>query len=157
MKSCRASHQADQVDFKHLAKSAHLEFAAPVDHRALRQHQHVEPVEGRLEILDRLGIADVELRVVEALEMRSLVRRIIGGGRAGAANMHARAPGAERLRDAVADAAGAGDHQDLLAAEIQFVHGTLDPLFSRGLTSLRIGASLVNLAVYDIFGEWTAA
>src|SRR5258708_23771546 len=90
MKFCRTRHQADQIDFKHLAKSAHLEFAAPVDHRALRQYQHVEPVEGRLEILDCLGIADVELRVVEALEMRSLGERIIGGGRAGAANMRAR-------------------------------------------------------------------
>src|SRR5437016_14632782 len=104
MKFCRASHQADQIDFKYFPKSAHFEFAAPVDHCALRQHQHVEPVERWLEILDRVGIADVELRVVEALEMRSLVRRIIGGGRAGAANMHARALGPERLCDAVTDA-----------------------------------------------------
>jgi hypothetical protein len=43
--------------------------------------------------------------------------------------MHARALGTERLRDAVADAAGAAHHQNLLAAEIQFVHRTLDALF----------------------------
>jgi 3-oxoacyl-[acyl-carrier protein] reductase len=41
--------------------------------------------------------------------------------------MDARAPGAERLRDAVADAAGAANHQHLLAAEIEFVHGALAP------------------------------
>jgi len=129
MKSCRASHQADQIDFKHFAKSAHFEFAAAVDHRALRQHQHVEPVERWLEILDRVGIADVELRVVQALQMRSLARRIIGGGRAGAADMHTRALGPERLCDAVTDAAGAAHHQNLLAPEIQFVHRILGPLF----------------------------
>ena len=50
-----AGHQAHQIDFQHFAKSVHLEFAAPVDHRALRQHQHVEPVEPRLEFLDRLA------------------------------------------------------------------------------------------------------
>ena len=54
--------------------------------------------------------------------MRTFVRRIIGGACAGAADCNARALGAERLRDAVADAAGAADHQHLLAAEIQFVH-----------------------------------
>src|SRR5260221_222432 len=102
MKFCRASHEADQIDFEHFPESTHLEFAAPVDHRTLRQHQHIEPVERGLEILDRLGIADVELRVVQALKMRSLVRRIIGGGRAGAADMHARTLGPERLRGAVA-------------------------------------------------------
>ena len=117
-----AGHQAHQIDFEHLAKAVHLEFAAPVDHRTLRQHQHIEPVERRLEILDRLGIADVEPRVIQAFEMRSLFGRIIRRGSAGAADMHARAPGAERLGDAVADAAGAADHENLLAAEIQFVH-----------------------------------
>src|ERR1019366_2905576 len=96
----------------------HLEFAAPVDHRALRQHQHIEAIERGLEILDRFSIADVELRVIEATELRSLARRIVGGGSAGAADLHARALGPERLRDAVADAAGAADHQNLLAAEI---------------------------------------
>ncbi len=54
--------------------------------------------------------------------MRAFGRRIIGGAGAGAADSDARALAAERLRDAVADAAGAADHQNLLAAEIQFVH-----------------------------------
>src|SRR5437879_7259133 len=67
-------------------------------------------------------MADVELRVIKALEVRSLARRIIGSGSTGAADMDARALGPESLRDAVADAAGAAHHQKLLAAEIQFVH-----------------------------------
>ena len=54
--------------------------------------------------------------------MRSFVGRIIGRARAGAADGDVRALGAEGLRDAVADAAGAADHQHLPAAEIQFVH-----------------------------------
>src|SRR6202011_1359026 len=90
--------------------------------RALRQHQHVESVERWLEFLDRSGIADVELRVIQALEGRSLARRIIGSRSAGAADMDARALSPESLRDAVADAAGAAHHENLLAAEIQFVH-----------------------------------
>jgi hypothetical protein len=36
--------------------------------------------------------------------------------------MYARALGPERLRDAVADAAGATNDKNLLCAEIQFVH-----------------------------------
>jgi hypothetical protein len=44
--------------------------------------------------------------------------------------MHARAPGAKRLRNAVADPAGAANHENLLAAEIQFVH-RIDPVFLR--------------------------
>src|SRR5207302_6241258 len=122
MTSGGAGHQADQIDFEHLAKSGQFEFAAPVDYRALRQHQHIEPIERWLKALDRLGIADVELRVIQALEMRSLAWRIIGSRSAGAANINARAFGTECLRDAVADAAGAAHHQNLLAAKIQFVH-----------------------------------
>ena len=122
MKFCRASHQADQIDFKYFAKSAHFEFAAPVDHRALRQHQHLQPIEAWLEFLNRTGIADVELRILQAVELRAVVRRIVMRAGAGAADMDARAPGAKGLGDAVADAAGAADHQRLLAAEIEIVH-----------------------------------
>ena len=122
MKSGRTGHQAHQIDFQHLAKAIHLELAAAVDHRALRQHQHIEFFERRLQCLDRLRLADVELEIIEAIEMRSFVRRIIDSATAGAADGDLRAPGAEGLRDAVADAAGAADHQHLLAAEIQFVH-----------------------------------
>ena len=129
-----------------ISKSGHFEFAAPVNHRTLRQHQHVEPVERRLEFLDRLGMADVELRVIKALEVRSLARRIIGSGSTGAADMDARALGPESLRDAVADAAGAAHHQNLLAAKIQFVHRAPSIVFQFVLTCLEIGASLVNLA-----------
>ncbi len=84
--------------------------------------------------------------------------RIIRRPRAGAADMDARAAVAKRLRDAVADAAGAADHQDLLAAEIELVHRCPPVILfscacsyrktcfgSAGLTCLRIGASLVNL------------
>ena len=124
----RARHQAHQVDFQHLAKAIHLEFAAAVDHRALRQHQHVELFERRLQGFDRLRVADVEPEIVEPFEMRSFVGRIVGGAGAGAADGDTRALGAEGLRDAVADAAGAADHQHLLAAEIQFVH-PCDPSF----------------------------
>ena len=100
-----AGHQAHQIDLQHLAKSGHLEFAALVDHRALRQHQHVEPVEGGLEILDRACVADIEPDVVETLEVRSFARQIVGGRCPRAAHGDARAVRAERLRDAVADAA----------------------------------------------------
>ncbi len=122
MEFAGASHQAHQIDLNHLAKPGHFEFAAAVDHRALRQHQHVQPVERWLEILDCVGVADIELRVFETLEARSLSWRIIGGGSAGAADMDLRAMGAERLCNAVADPAGAADHQNPLAAKIQFVH-----------------------------------
>jgi 3-oxoacyl-[acyl-carrier protein] reductase len=61
--------------------------------------------------------------------------------------MHARASTKERLGDAVADAAGTTDHENLLAAEIQFVHRARLPFFLAGLTSLGIGASVVNPAV----------
>src|SRR5216684_729805 len=102
---------------------------APVFHRTLRQHQHIEPTERRLEIFDRARVADVKLGVIETVEVRSLAWRIIGGGSAGAADMHACALGAERLCDAVADTAGAADHEDLLGAEIQFVHLSI-PFFA---------------------------
>src|SRR5258708_5528237 len=49
--------------------------------------------------------------------------------------MHARAFTTEGLRDAVADPAGAADHENLLAAEIQFVHRALDPLFHSSVLS----------------------
>jgi hypothetical protein len=42
--------------------------------------------------------------------------------------MYPRAPCAERSSDAVADAAGTANHQNLLAAEIQFVHRLASPL-----------------------------
>jgi len=96
-------------------RSPPSEIPAAVNHRALRQHQHVEPVERRLERVDRLRVADVELCVSEAFEIGALLGGIITRAGAGAADGNARAPGAERLRDAVADAAGAADHQHLLA------------------------------------------
>src|ERR1700730_6662290 len=150
MEFAGAGHQAHQVDFKHFAKSGHFEFAAPVDHRALRQHQGVEPVECRFEILDRAGIADVELGVIQALKMRSLAWQIIGGGSAGTADLHACALGPERLCDAVADAAGAADHQNLLAAEIHLVHRAPLDVLSLRLTSLGFSASLVNPTAHDV-------
>jgi len=91
-------------------------------HRALRQHQHVELFERRLESLDRLRLADVELKIIETFEIRSVVGRIVGSAGAGATDRDARTLGPEGVRDAVADTAGAADHQHLLAAEIQFVH-----------------------------------
>src|ERR1700730_16485420 len=122
MEFSRTCHQAHQVDFNHLAKSGHFEFAAAVDHRTLRQHQHIEPVERRLEILDRLGIADIELRVIQVLKLRSLGTRIMAGRTTSPADMDRRAFGAKGLRDAVADAATAADHENLLSAKVQFVH-----------------------------------
>src|SRR5258708_19975424 len=49
--------------------------------------------------------------------------------------MHARALAREGLRDAVADPAGAAARENLLAAEIQFVHRALDPLFHSSVLS----------------------
>jgi hypothetical protein len=54
--------------------------------------------------------------------MRALVGGIIGRGGAGAAHRDPGALATEGLRDAVADAARAADHQNLLAAEIELVH-----------------------------------
>ena len=56
MKLRGAGHQAHQVDFQDLAEALHLELAAPVDHRALRQHQYIQPLEGGTEIPDRPGV-----------------------------------------------------------------------------------------------------
>src|SRR5207248_9063771 len=100
-----AGHQAHQVDFQHFAESTHFEFATAINYRALRKHQHIEPIERGLKLLDRAAIADVELRVLQTLELRSFVHRIVSGGSPGTADMYARAPCAERLADAVADAA----------------------------------------------------
>src|SRR6185312_6677760 len=99
--------------------------AAPVEHRALRQHQDVEPVEGRTEVLDRLRVADVEPGVVETFQVRSLLGRIVGSAAARAIHRDLRAMATEGLRDPVADAAGTADHQHLLTAEIEFVHRAL--------------------------------
>src|SRR5689334_11330035 len=63
--------------------------------------------------------------------MRAVVRRIIRLARTRAADMNARAPRTKGLRDAVADAAGATDHQHLLAAEIELVHRARLPNFRR--------------------------
>src|ERR1700676_3213842 len=82
--------------------------------------------------------------------MRSLGRRIVGSARTRAADMNACALGPERLRDAVADAAGAADHQNLLAAEIQLVHRPPLNVLSLRLTSLGFSASLVNPTAHDI-------
>jgi hypothetical protein len=98
----RACHQAHQIDFHHLAKAIHQEFAAAIDHRALRQHEDVELVEGGVELLDRGGIADIELEILQAIEMRAVVRRIIRRLGASAADGDARAACAKRLCDAVA-------------------------------------------------------
>jgi hypothetical protein len=65
----RTRHQAHQIDFHHLAKTVHLEFAAAIDHRALRQHEDVERLEGGFEFLDCGGIADIKLRILQAVEM----------------------------------------------------------------------------------------
>jgi hypothetical protein len=70
--------------------------------------------------------------------MRSFVGRIVGSARAGAADGDIRALGAEGLRDAVTDAAGAANHQHLPAAEIQFVH-PCDPSLLGFSLSLRRG------------------
>jgi hypothetical protein len=118
----RAGHQAHQIDFEHPAKAVHFELAAPVDHGTLRQHQHVELFERRLELLDRPRIGNIELRIFEAMKIRSVAGEVIGGIGAGAADRDAGALAAKRLRDAVADPAGAADHQHLPAAEIKFVH-----------------------------------
>ncbi len=72
IKSGRARHQADQIDFQHMTKSRHFEFAAPVDHRPLRQHQHIEPVERWLKIFDRIGIVDVKLSVIQTRKIGTL-------------------------------------------------------------------------------------
>src|SRR5258708_25748663 len=122
MESRRASHQAHQIDFENLAKALHLELAAAIDHRALRQHQDVEGLEGWSKFFDLPGIADIDPEIVQAFEMRAFVRRIVRGVRAGAANRDACAMAPKRLCNAIADAAGAADHQNLPAAEIEFVH-----------------------------------
>ena len=115
MKFGGAGHQAHQVDFEHGAKAVHLKFAAPVDHRALRQYQYIELRQRRIELLDRTGIADIELEIVEPFQARAFFRRIIRSLGPRAADGDARALDAEGLRDAVADAGGAADHQHLLA------------------------------------------
>ena len=136
MESHRAGHQAHQIDFENLAKALHLELAAAIDHGALRQHQHVERLEGWREFFDLPGIADIEPGIVEAFEMRAFVRRIVRRVRAGAANRDACALSAKRLCNAVADAAGAADHQNLPAAEIEFVHALTRPCLSLALLLL---------------------
>ena len=74
MKSRRAGHETHQIDLDDLAETTHLEFAATIEHHALRQHEYVELIEGRLERLDRAGIADIELRINKAREIRTLFR-----------------------------------------------------------------------------------
>src|SRR6266404_3376213 len=91
-----------------MTKSRHFEFAAPV--------------ERWLKFFDRLGIVDVKLSVTQTRKVGTLAHGIVARAGAGAADMHARALGPERLRYAVADAAGATNDKNLLCAEIQFVH-----------------------------------
>src|SRR5262249_34981057 len=103
-------------------KARHLELAAAVEHRALCQHQHIEAIEIGIEAFDGVGVADVEPRVVEAAEMRAFFRAIVACRRARAAHGDAGAFLAEGLGNAVADAAGAADHENLLATEIELAH-----------------------------------
>ncbi len=122
MKFLRASHQAHQVDFHDLAKAIHLELGAFVEHRALRLHENVKPIEWKARRFDRLRGADVELGIVKAVEVGAVIFAIVGRQGAGAADMHDCAMGAKGLRDAVADPARAAHHQNGLAAKIKFVH-----------------------------------
>src|SRR6516162_6562785 len=122
MKSGGASHQADQVDFQHLAEARHLELATPVDHRTLRQHEHVEAIEIWIEAFDGVGVADVKPRIVKSAKTRAFLRRVVGGVYARAAYRNACALLAKGLRDPVPDAARAADHKNLLTAEIELVH-----------------------------------
>jgi hypothetical protein len=54
-------HQAHQIDLHHLAKAVHQKFAAAIDHRTLRQHENVEPVESGFEFFDCRRITHIKL------------------------------------------------------------------------------------------------
>src|SRR6266581_4264663 len=99
MKPCRARHQAHQIDLYDLAETAHLEFAAAIEHGALREHEHVEPTERRLERFNRTGIADIELRISKPRQIRTFLRRIFRRLSTRAANRDMRTLGAEGLCD----------------------------------------------------------
>ena len=72
--------------------------------------------------LDLGPVADVDLGVGEAVEVGALDAVVVGGLGPRAPDVHRRAALQEGVGDAVADAAGAADHQDGLLAEIEFVH-----------------------------------
>ena len=146
MEFAGAGHQAHQIDFEHLAKAVHLEFAAPVDHRALRQHQHVEPVEARLEILDRLGIA-------RRRAASNPARRDAIPPRANNRTPQARVPQtwtrAPLARKACAMPLPMPLEPPTTSTCLPLKSSSFIarlPLFLFGLTSLGIGASLVNAA-----------
>src|SRR5207245_8758840 len=123
-----------QIDLDDLAETTHLEFAAAIEHRTLREHEHIELIEGRLECLDRAGIADIELRISKTGEIGAFLRRIFRRPSTRAANRNMTALGAKGLRDAVADAAGPADDQHLLAREIELVRHRGLPFYLACLT-----------------------
>src|SRR5690606_40061424 len=102
--------------------------APPVNDGALREHEDVEPVEGRLPGLHRAGLHEVDLRVVQPGEVRALFRRIVGGRGPGAPDVHRRTLLEEGAGDTVANAARPAGHQHGLAGEVEWIAHASDPL-----------------------------
>jgi len=122
-----AGHQAVEVHIHDFLKALHLELAAPVNHRALAKHEHVEPVEARIMGFDGGEIGDIHLVIVQAGHVRAVFFFVILRFRARAPDMHLAAACAEGLGHAIADAARAADDQNAFSSKIRVLH--LAPLF----------------------------
>ena len=104
-----------------ISKDVDLEFFAAINHRALREDENVEAAGEGAGAIDRGGIGYVYLLIVEAGEVRPFFAGIVGCGGTGSPDPHLRALCAEKLSDAVADAAGAADHECALALQCKYV------------------------------------
>src|SRR6185437_2090996 len=125
VKASAAVHQAHQIQIDNAAKLGRLELALPVDDDTLRKDEHIEAREWRLVAIDGGRIGKIEPSVMQPREIAPLGSGVILGARARAPDMHLGAVGAERLSDAVADAAGAAGDEHRASGEIERLHSLL--------------------------------
>src|SRR5207302_4819710 len=101
----------------HPVPALRCELAAAIDDGPLAQDQDIEGV-GSACRRHLVTVADIDLAIGEAVQVRALDAVVGGGAGPRAPDVNRRAALPEGVGDTVADAAGAAHHQDGLAAEI---------------------------------------
>ena len=112
-------HDADQVDVDHPPERVDIIFLAAVDDRALGEDENVEAFGESGRPLDRIRVGYIDLFIIQTRQVRPFVARIIRSRCAGAPDPHHSTLRTEKLRDAVADTAGAAHHERALARKFQ--------------------------------------
>src|SRR5690606_33647244 len=69
MKACATVHQAVQVDVDHLAEIVGLKLGPIIENDTLAEYQYVKAIKGWQAVLDRLGIRQINLFILQTGEI----------------------------------------------------------------------------------------